>query len=116
MKLNVRYQHFDWWYWLVIGLSIGVGLAGWREGFFYICAIVSGLNFLHFIIRNRSLISFPVQVREVWLLLVLISLWPPLWWMFISLFIGMVLVILFDRCGIVRALILMPWNKVVKLS
>ncbi len=115
MKLNVRYQYFDWWYWLVIGLSIGVGLAGWREGY-YVCASVSGLNLLHFIIRDRSLISFPVQVREVWVLMVLIALVPSLSWMFIPLFIGMVLVVLFDRCGIARALILMPWNKDVKLT
>jgi len=115
MKLLLRYRYIDWWYWLVIGLSIGIGLAGGREGY-YACAVVSGLNLLHFIMRDRSLVSFPVQVRIVWLAMVLMALWPPLWWMFIPLFIGMVLVVLFDRCGIARVLIMMPWNRGVKLG
>ena len=115
MKLTIKYQDLGWWFWLVIGLSIGVGLAGWREGYF-VSSAVSGLNLIYYIIHDRSLISFSVQVRAVWLAFVLIALWPPLWWMFIPLFLGMVLVILFDRCGIARVLIKMPWNKDVKLS
>jgi len=115
MKLNIRYRHFDWWYWLVICIGIGAGLAGWRGGF-QLCAATSALQLAHFIIRDRSLTSFPVQVREVWLALVLLALWPPLWWMFIALFVGVAMVVLFDRCGIARALVRMPWNRDVKLS
>ena len=115
MKFSVRYRDAAWWFWLVIGLSIGAGLAGWPDG--YIAAIVvSAINLLAYIIHDRSLTSFSVQVREVWLAMVLAALWPPLWWMFIPLFLGMVLVVLFDRCGIARVLIKMPWNKDVRLS
>ena len=115
MKVTIRYQYMDWWYWLVIGLAIGAGLAGWREAY-YACAVVSGVNLAHFMIRERSLISFPVQVRGVWLAMVLAALWPPVGWLFIPLFIGMVLVVLFDRCGIARVLIKMPWNSDAKLN
>ena len=38
-----------------------------------------------------------------------------LWWLFIPLFVGMILVVLYDRCGIARVLIKMPWNRDVKL-
>ena len=89
--------------------------AGWREGY-YASAAVSVLNLLHFVIRDRSLTSFPVQVREVWLVMVLLALWDPLWWLFIPLFLGMVLVVFCDRCGIARVLVKMPWNHDVKLT
>ena len=114
MKLKIRYQYADWWFWLVIGLSIGVGLAGWRESY-WVCAAVSALNLIYYVARDASLTSFPVQVREVWLALVLVALWPPLWWLFIPLFFGMILVVLYDHCGIARVLIKMPWNRDVKL-
>ena len=115
MKLIVKYEDLAWWFWLVITLGIGVGLAGWREGY-YVSTAVSGFNLLYYIFHDRSLTSLSVQVRIVWLAFMLVALCPPLWWMFIPLFLGMILVVLFDRCGIARVLIKMPWNKDVKLS
>lgn len=52
----------------------------------------------------------------MWLAFVLVALWPPLWWLNIALFIGMVLVVLFDRCGIANVLVRMRWNRDVRLS
>lgn len=115
MKLNIKYRNTDWWLWLAIGLSIGGGLAGWPAGYL-LCAALSALNLLYFIVLERSLHSFPVQVREVWLAMVLAALWPALEWLFIPLFLGMVLVVFFDRCGIARVLVKMPWNRGVKLT
>ena len=115
MKLSVKYRDLAWWLWLAIGLGIAVGLAGWHEGYLAATA-VSALNLLYYIAHHRSLISFAVQIRIVWLAFMAIALWPPLWWLFIPLFLGMVLVVLFDLCGIARVLIKMPWNKGVKLS
>lgn len=115
MKLNIRYQHLDWWFWLVIGLAISVGLAGWRFGYLT-CLVASAANLLYFAVRERSLSSFPVQVRLVWLGMVLPAMLPALEWLFIPLFVGMLLVVLFDRCGIARVLVKMPWNRGVELS
>lgn len=113
MKLTLRYHDLDWWAWLVIGVSIGVGLAGvWQA--YLVTLAVSVIHLVYYVVRDRSLVSFPVQVREVWLACVLLALWPPLWWLFILMFLGMVMVVLFDRCGIARMLMLMPWNKDVK--
>jgi hypothetical protein len=112
-KLRVR--DIDWWFWLVIGLAIAVGLAGWRHGYLA-SAGVSAINLVFYVIRDRSVVSFPVQVRVVWLVFVLAALWPPLWWFNIALFVGMVLVVLFDRCGIARVLVRMPWNREARLT
>ncbi len=46
----------------------------------------------------------------------LLALWPPAWWLNIPLFAGMLLVILFDKCGIARVLVRMPWNRDADLA
>ena len=115
MQLTVKYQEVDWWFWALIGAGIGLGLLGLGWGF-KIAFWVSMANLLYFIMRDRSVFSFPVQVREVWLAFVLLAYLPMLSWLWYLLFIGMVLVVFFDRCGIARVLVLMPWNKGVALK
>ena len=115
MKLNIRYKELDWQIWFVVIISIGVGLAGVREA--YIAhAVLSALNLIFYVVKDRGLVSFSAQVREVWLVFALLALWPPLWWLFIALFVGLSMFLLFDRCLIARTLLLMPWNKDVNLS
>lgn len=115
MHFSVKYQEIDWWFWAVIGLTIGLGLAGLSWGF-AVALVTSVANLVFFIIRDGSVVSFPVQVREVWLLLMLIAMLPSMGWFYILLFIGMLLVVFFDRCGIARVLVMMPWNKDVVLK
>ncbi len=115
MKLSIKYQEFDWWFWAFIGGGIGLGLLGWAPGFSIALGVSIG-NLLYYIFKDQSLISFAVQVREVWLVLMLLALIPWLSWFYYLLFIGMVLVVFFDRCGIARVLVLMPWNKGVELK
>ncbi len=115
MPLNVKYRDFAWWIWLATLFAIAVGLAGYREGYMA-SAVISLFNLAYFIVRDKSLANFAVQVRWVWLGFVMFALWPPAWMFNIALLIGMILVVLFDRCGIARFLVLMPWNKDAKLS
>lgn len=115
MKLNIKYQEIGWWFWAVIMVGIGLGMLNFKWGY-PIALVVSAANLVWFVISDRSLTSFSVQVREVWLVFVLLAFLPPLWWFWYLLFIGMVLVVFFDRCGIARVLVLMPWNKRVDLK
>ena len=115
MQFSVKYQEIDWWFWAVIGLTIGLGLAGYTWGY-AVALVASAVNLGYFVVRDRSLISFPVQVREVWLLFMLVAMLPLMGWFYILLFIGMLLVVFFDRCGIARVLVMMPWNKNVELK
>ena len=115
MKLNIKHQDAAWWFWFATLVVIAIGLAGYREGY-VASAIIAAVNVVAFIVRDKSLVSFAVQVRWVWLAFVLFALWPPAWMFNIALLIGMILVVLFDRCGIARFLILLPWNKNAKLT
>jgi len=115
MRLTIKYQELAWWFWALIGAGIGLGLLGLGWG--YTLALwVSVANLVYYVAKDQSLVSFPVQVRTVWLVFMLIALLPGMGWFYILLFIGMVLVVFFDRCGIARVLVLMPWNKGVKLQ
>jgi len=115
MKLVMKYNQIDWWPWMLIGSGIGIGLLGFVHGF-VMATIISALNLVYYIIRDKSVISFPVQVRLVWMVFMLIAIWPPMSWFYWPLFAGMVLVVFFDRCGIARVLVKMPWNRDVALK
>ena len=118
MKLIIKYETYDWWFWLANLLTIGVGLAGFTEGF-WVAAAISTANVVAFIIRDQSLTAFAVQVRWVYLGLVLLAIWEAVFdpWnvLFVALFFGTVMVVFFDRCSIARVLVHMPWNRDVKL-
>ena len=115
MKLSIKYDELQWWFWAAILVTIGLGLIG--AGWGYTVALaVSIANLAYYIFRDMSVVSFPVQVREVWLVFMLLAMLPGMGWLYFLLFAGVILVVFFDRCGIARVLILMPWNKDVKLS
>ncbi|WP_137701649.1 hypothetical protein [Marimonas lutisalis] len=115
MQLTMKYNEIDWWFWAVIGATIGLGLIGMDWGY-TVALVVSIANLGYFIVRDQSLVSFPVQVRAVWVAFMLVAMLPAMGWFYFLLFVGMILVVFFDRCGIARVFILMPWNKGVDLK
>ncbi|MDH5490285.1 MAG: hypothetical protein OEX17_10215 [Rhodospirillaceae bacterium] len=115
MKFSIKYNQLDWWPWMLIGVGIGAGLVGLEVGYMA-AGVISILNLIYYIIRDKSITSFPVQVRWVWLAFMGIAMWPPMAWFYWPLFGGMVLVVFFDRCGIARVLVKMPWNRDVALK
>jgi len=107
--LKIRHHNLDWWLWLTTGVFIGGNLfADWKQAY-NVVTIVSVFHLLLYILRDGSLVSFPVQVRWVFLGLVLIGTRQR--WLQSILLGGMVLVVFFDRCGIGKVLVRMPWNK-----
>lgn len=114
MKLKIDYTSIYWWYWFVTLIAMFAGLSGFAEGF-YVVIIVSIVQFAHFWTRS-GFTAFPTQVRFVYGIFTIIGLLDPTRFLYWALLIGTVMVTLFDRCIIARVLILMPWNKDVKLS
>jgi hypothetical protein len=111
MSFKINYQDPEWWFWAVSLVAIAAGLLGLGWGF-TVTLWVGFLNLVVYAAIDRSLTTMRVQVRAVWLGLVLIaSFVTGLGWLYYALFIGMVLVVFFDRCGIQLVLGKMPWNK-----
>ena len=112
----ISHNTIRWSYWASISALLVAGLAGRFEAF-YIAAAVSGVQLVHYALRERSLTAFSVQVRLVYTALLLVDiLWEPLrlhlWWMaFFTL-----LVVFFDWCLLSRIMALMPWNRKEALS
>jgi hypothetical protein len=114
MKLAIDLMSLKWWYWFVTLLAMMAGLAGLQEGFYVVIAI-SLVQCVHFAMSS-GLTAFPTQVRLVYTLFVTLALFDPSRIFYGALLVGTVMVTLFDRCIIARVLVLMPWNKGVKLS
>jgi hypothetical protein len=114
MKLAIDLKSLKWWYWFVTLLAMIAGLSGVQEGFYAVIA-VSLVQCVHFTMTH-GLTAFPTQVRWVYTLFVTLALFDPSRIFYWALLVGTVMVTLFDRCIIARVLVLMPWNKDVKLS
>ena len=114
MKPKIDFKSVYWWYWFVTLIAMTAGLSGIIEGF-YVVILVSTIQFVHFL-AVRGFTAFPTQVRFVYGIFTILALFDPTRLFYWALLVGTVMVTLFDRCIIARVLILMPWNKGVKLS
>jgi hypothetical protein len=103
----------EWWFWPVIFAFMLSGMLGWPQGF-YAVVIISTIQSVYFIIKERSLRAFPSQVRFVYFLFTIIGIIDPtrIWYGLMT--VATFMVAFFDKCMLARILILMPWNKGVK--
>jgi hypothetical protein len=99
-----------WWSWLFTGVALAAGLAGWRPGF-TVAMVLTALQGVHFALRARSAVAFPVQVRVLYLGVLVVGGWPPLAFLRWVQFVGLVGLLAFDYCLAARILSLMPWNR-----
>ena len=105
-----NYKALSWWYWLVTSILLSAGLAGYRSGFFLAIALTV-FQLIHFILRERSLGAFPVQVRFWYLILLLVLLPEPLRILYWVPAIGTWAQVIFGYCTMARCVSLLPWNR-----
>ena len=105
-----RWKEMDWWYWLVTdGLLIGA-LAGWRWGLYPAIALTV-VQTVHYLVRERRIAAFPVQVRLGYLLLLVLGMYPPLAFIHWIQLAGTTAVVTVGYCPLARIMVLMPWNR-----
>jgi hypothetical protein len=105
-----RTASINWWYWAITDLMLITAVLGWREGFAAAIAL-NVVQALHFWAREKSLASFPVQVRFSYLALLLAGQVDVLYFIYFILIAGTTAMVLFDYCPLARFLSLMPWNR-----
>ena len=104
-----------WWYWFLTTLLLIGAVAGNTSSL----QVVIGLNIvqvIHFALRDKSITTFPVQVRATYLGLLFLSQAPYLIWILWWQLIGTTAMVLFGYCFLARCLALMPWNKTEEYS
>lgn len=111
-KINVK--SLEWWYWFSTLIAMIVGLSGYSAGFYVVIAI-STVQFLYFM-SVKGFSAFPTQVRLVYGIFIAVAYFDPTYILYYLLLVGTVMVTIFDSCFIARVLVLMPWNKEIKLS
>jgi hypothetical protein len=111
MKLKLELADPFWWFWAITLAFIGTAVAGWTPGYYVVIA-VSALQVLVFLVRERSVMAFPTQVRVVYFALTLIGLWAAVRLPFyVVLLLATIMVVFFGRCSIALVLKHMPWNR-----
>jgi len=111
VKMQIQLTKIDWWFWAITLIFIFSALFGWDSGYIVVMAI-SALQVLYFWMRLKSLIAFDTQVRIVYLAFTLLGLVAAVRFpFFVLLFVGTLMVVLFNRCGIALGLKHMPWNQ-----
>ncbi len=111
MRFEIHVDRAEWWLWAVTLALIVAALAGWSPAYGLVI-LLSALQVVWFARATGSIVSFPAQVRLVYLAVALLALWRPgRSWVFLALALGTAMVTLLDRCVIALALRAMPWNR-----
>jgi hypothetical protein len=99
-----------WSYWAVTTILLVGVLAGNTLALQAVIAL-NIVQVVHFIIREKSITAFPVQVRVAYLGLLFVAQAPYMGWVFWWLLIGTSAMVSFGYCFLARLLSLLPWNK-----
>ena len=110
-----RQRGLVWWYWLLTEVALGASLAGGKAGLTVAIALTT-LAGIHLGLRARSMVALPVQVRAVYLGVLLLGSWPPLRALHWLQLAGTAVVLVFDYCVLARLLSLLPWNRRMPLT
>lgn len=104
-----------WWYWFITDVLLIAGVAGVPYGI-EVAIALNVFQVLHFYKRTPQLSAFPVQVRLAYLALLLVALYPPLFFLYFLIILGTTSMVLFDYCFLARFMSLMPWNHSQRFS
>lgn len=111
MQSKINIESLNWWLWFLCLVFIVAAIAGWKQGY-YLTMIVSFLNLLSSLFKEKDLIAFPVQIRLVYFTITLIGFWPGgRFYVYILLLIGTFMVTFLGQCSIALILKHMPWNR-----
>jgi hypothetical protein len=111
MNSKINIESLNWWFWFLNLVFIVAAIAGWTSGY-YLTIIVSLLNLMNCLVKEKNLVAFPAQIRLFYFAITLFGFWPEVrFYVYILLLIGTFMVTFLGKCSIALVLKLMPWNK-----
>lgn len=108
--LMLEYRTLAWWYWLLTACLLTLGVSGYFIGFTLAIGLTV-LQLIHYLIRERTVAAFSVQVRAWYLALLLVVLPEVLNTIYWLPTVGTWALVLFGYCGMARFVSLLPWNR-----
>lgn len=105
-----RVKDIAWWYWLATTILL-IGVVAGNASSLQAVIVLNMVQVIHFVIREKSVSAFPVQVRVAYLGLLFLAQVPYMFWIFWVQLIGTAAMVTYDYCFLARCLSLMPWNK-----
>ncbi|MCW9058479.1 MAG: hypothetical protein OQL11_06385 [Gammaproteobacteria bacterium] len=100
MELKINATDIRWWFWAVTLAFIVAAISGWIPGYYVVMAI-SAVQVIFFLVQEKSLTSFPTQIRVVYFAFTLFGLWLEVrLFIYIILLLGTIMVTFFGRCSI----------------
>jgi hypothetical protein len=106
----IEYKDIGWWYWLLTACLLSLGVSGDANGFIFAVGLTV-FQLFHFVVRERGITAFPVQVRFWYLMLLIVALPEPLRLIYWIPTIGTWAQIIFGYCAMARFVSLFPWNR-----
>jgi len=111
MKLEIKPEKPEWWFWAVTLVFIILALAGWEDAY-DIVLMISAVQVIYIALKTKSLFAFENQIRLVYFAYTLFALWEAArFWFFLALLMGTFMVTFFDKCSIAMVLQKLPWNR-----
>ena len=104
-----------WWFWLATDLALATALFADQAAIFAAIALAA-IQVPVFARRGGGLVSFPAQVRLVYLALLVIGLWRPFGFIHWIQLVGTTVMVLVGYCFLARCLSLLPFNRNEPLS
>ena len=99
-----------WWVWLAMACLLLIGLMGFLQAFLA-ALLLSIAQCVLFLVQERSLKAFPVQLRLAYTLLLIICFVPAIRWLYWLPALGTLALVIFGYCLMARILSLLPWNR-----
>jgi hypothetical protein len=104
-----RFTKLWWWLWTLTGLALVASLAGWARGLRLAIALTLA-QVVHQALHTRSLWAMSVQVRYLFLLVLLVGAIPGLGALHALQVAGIIVRVGLDYCLASRLLWLLPFN------
>jgi hypothetical protein len=114
-KFLLMPRNLSWWVWLVTALCLTAGLMGYSSGF-YAAVTISLIQTVIYNLKEKSALTFPVQVRFAYTGLLILCQIPILWWLYWVPAVGTFALVLFGYCLMARILSLLPGNRTEPIS
>ena len=111
----VLLDDWTWWVWTLTALLLTMGLLGHPMAFM-VAMVVTLVQGLVLVVREKSVFAFAVQLRIAYLVLLILCFVPSMRWLYWLPTIGTFALVIFGYCLLARCLSLLPWNRQEPLS